>query len=232
MIPADYWNGHDTLELEYPWLVPGAIVALDSFLLPTHRVLEFGCGGSTLFFARRCESVLGFESKTEWAAAVQARADSRGVVNTEVRVAQTVDECAAVIGDRTFDVVLVDSDDIPRLELAKRLKPRVAQGGCMILDNYDSLGTEGLDPSFFRGWTEGTFDDPHWLGRGTRIYLNGAREGFRPIDASLWGRGTRFASRSVPLARVKLMQFSSRAVRRFLPEGTGIVAAWRARGAE
>lgn len=48
------------------WLSPEASKFLDSIDKPEWNVLEHGAGGSTLWFAKRCNWVLAIESKKEW----------------------------------------------------------------------------------------------------------------------------------------------------------------------
>ena len=49
--------GRSAVELGYPWLTYGAIVELEDIIKPHFRIFEFGTGGSTIFFSRRCHSV-------------------------------------------------------------------------------------------------------------------------------------------------------------------------------
>ena len=55
------------IELQLPWFSYSAIDFLKIFLRKTHRVFEFGSGGSTLFFADRCASVESVEEDPSWA---------------------------------------------------------------------------------------------------------------------------------------------------------------------
>ena len=49
------------MEMELPWFLYGAIDFLQEFLQREMEVFEFGSGGSTLFFARRCARVESVE---------------------------------------------------------------------------------------------------------------------------------------------------------------------------
>jgi len=188
MIPANYWRGLCTLEYEYPWLTPGSIAALDELITPAFKVLEFGCGGSTLFFSRRCKEVLSFETNSEWGARVQNDISEKQINNVDLHLVSSLEQCVDIIGERQFDLVLVDCDDIRRLDLTKTVKAHVAAGGLLVIDNYDHFGCEHLDVSYFCGWGLATFDDPYWLGRGTRIFSrDSSRPGFSRICHTRFG---------------------------------------------
>lgn len=49
-----------------PWITFDAIEFLNNYLEPTHRVFEYGGGGSTLFFLDRCQSVVTVEHDITW----------------------------------------------------------------------------------------------------------------------------------------------------------------------
>jgi hypothetical protein len=49
-----------------PWISHGALVHLQNFIKPEMKVLEFGCGGSTLFFARHASQVISVEDDPGW----------------------------------------------------------------------------------------------------------------------------------------------------------------------
>lgn len=63
--------GHS--DLDAPWLCWPAIDWLEAFMQPGMRVLEFGSGGSTVFFAKRGARVLSIEDDSAWHAEVQRR---------------------------------------------------------------------------------------------------------------------------------------------------------------
>ena len=52
-----FLKGEDTLKIGYPWLTYGAVIALEEVIKPDFKILEFGSGGSTFFFANNAESV-------------------------------------------------------------------------------------------------------------------------------------------------------------------------------
>ena len=56
-----------TVQAPTPWLVPGAVDFLSDAVQPDSRVLEFGGGGSTLWFLQRAGLVVTCEANIEWA---------------------------------------------------------------------------------------------------------------------------------------------------------------------
>jgi predicted O-methyltransferase YrrM len=77
------------LDVGLPWISLKAIRFLERFLTPKMTVLEYGSGGSTIFFARRCKRVIAIEDDPVWLGAVRQRLDALGLTNTEVRLCET-----------------------------------------------------------------------------------------------------------------------------------------------
>lgn len=164
LIPADYWNGKQTLELEYPWLTPGAIVCLDSIVKPDFNILEFGCGGSTLFFARRCKKVISFESKAEWYNQVKKTIIDKNITNVEINLIQNADQIKL---EGLFDLILIDSaDNLSRLSTAEASISFLNDNGFVVVDNYGYAGVDHL----FKSYNVQIFDDTHWCGNGTKVF--------------------------------------------------------------
>jgi len=74
------------IEDALPWLTFGAIRFLDAHLTADMRVFEFGCGGSTLFFAARAQAVCSVEHDSAWAERVESAIAASGFTNTQLRV--------------------------------------------------------------------------------------------------------------------------------------------------
>lgn len=169
LIPVDYWWGNRTLELEIPWLTPESIHMLELFCKPYHEVLEFGAGGSTLFFSRRVKSVLSFEGDDDWLHRVLSATVDRSLMNVDVRKATTIAGCHEIIGDRQFDIILVDCDGLNRWEVANLALAHVRKDGVILVDNYDAIYSRNLDV-LFSGRLQTAYDDLHWVGKGTKVY--------------------------------------------------------------
>ena len=170
LIPADYWNGPDTLELEYPWITPEAICTLDCFVKPTHEVLEFGAGGSTVFFARRARFVTSIENSPHWAMRVKYAMKIKGLDNYNLYVAPTT-ETVPDLGTQMFDVALVDCCEIDRRAATMIALRTLRPGGMLVIDNYAASYCEGIEIMLAGYHNQVNFDDMHWLpcGRGTKV---------------------------------------------------------------
>lgn len=164
----DFLRGRYTLEIGYPWLTYGAIMALEGILKPDFKVLEFGCGGSTLFWSRRCGSVKSLDLSADWVERVRRAlpADS----NVELVCGDRY-ELAKVVRntpDGYYDLALVDIGPHcrDRLMMARECGSKIRVGGYLVVDNYDSRFIRRFD---YSGWDVYVFDDMTYAGRGTKI---------------------------------------------------------------
>lgn len=168
MIPADYWTGKYTLEMEYPWLTPEAIQVLVYYVKSYHRVLEFGSGGSTLFFSNRAGNILSLETQKKWYEKVLSIGGNRH--NLRLYYTPTIEDCRMrVIGEEYFDVILIDCVEVSRVDAAMMSIDLIKKDGIIVVDNYGADYCNGID-ELFKGKSKTTFDDSHWAGCGTRIY--------------------------------------------------------------
>jgi predicted O-methyltransferase YrrM len=135
------------IELELPWFSYGAIDFLESFLRPEMRVFEFGSGGSTIFFARRCARVESVEDDPAWAARVRERMVQLGLTNVAIT------ECffdfnnpagfadskyLGRIREGFYDVIVVDGADNDysiRPQCFEVAQDRVNPGGIIVVDD-------------------------------------------------------------------------------------------------
>lgn len=77
-------NRSDGLESGRPWITFEAARFLSRVLAPHMRVLEWGTGGSTVFFARRVAEVESVEHEKAWLEKVDATLKSRGLRNVRL----------------------------------------------------------------------------------------------------------------------------------------------------
>ncbi len=56
-----------------PWMTYPAIDFLKKNLNQNHEIFEFGCGASTLFFAKRVKKIVGIETDRMWLEAVRSK---------------------------------------------------------------------------------------------------------------------------------------------------------------
>jgi hypothetical protein len=183
-----FLGGKGTLEIGYPWLSVGAIVALEQVIfrvdgvnLPPKRVLELGSGGSTIFFAKRAEHVVSIETDRGWAprtAEALERNGLAGKVELVVRTNPESERYVAALPDRSFDLLLVDHaadgtvvgrgarHAFSRLPLALIGLPKLKPTGWLVVDNWSLHGMQDFN---YSGWRIFRFDDLRYSGTGTLI---------------------------------------------------------------
>lgn len=165
----DFLRGNKSLEIGYPWITMGAIIALEEMLKPTFSVIEFGSGGSTVFFAKRCKTVLSYETNIEWYNKVRSIISNHYSNVTLKHGDMDVFTNELEVNNNMYDVAIVDTDEkvTDRRTLANMLISKIQLGGYIIIDNYLRWGMNKFKPDGFRMYT---FDDIRWNGRGTRIF--------------------------------------------------------------
>lgn len=169
-IPDRYWQGQTLLEARLPWLTPGAIEALERFVKATHHVLEFGAGGSTLYFADHCASVTTWESEPVWRERILALlGNAAGKCQMLSRLEMAMASPNGFPSGVAYDIVLVDNSDsqVNRAVVNPTALRLVGPAGWFILDNYARYRLKFLD-----GWQTKKYDDAHWDGKGTLIATN------------------------------------------------------------
>jgi hypothetical protein len=148
-----------TMSSRLPWLPFSLIDALERQLQTNSKVLEFGGGGSTLWFAERVSEVITIEHDPEWYRQISAAVEgvpSCSVLfrSSEADYAEYVD---AVHGfaDSEFGVALVDGRQ--RVRCFEAAMPKVCSGGWIVLDDSSR---ERYQPAFdlARDWTRMTFE--------------------------------------------------------------------------
>lgn len=126
-----------------PWYTYPAIDFLSQRDFTGKRVLEFGGGQSTLWWAEHAESVLTIEEDEAWYRGLKARlpknVDLRHVV-ADVKT-RSVADIRAILdapGTGKFDVIIVDGH--LRREAAELAFSYLAARGALILDNAEGYG--------------------------------------------------------------------------------------------
>lgn len=165
---ADFVAGNKTVEIGYPWLTPGAIMALELILTKDFTVFECGVGGSTVFYAQRVKSVISVDTNELWAKKVETRVAEFG--NTKIFLLGGTEKFLEFIASQTecYDLVSVDSDPntTNRLVLVNALVQKVKINGWLLLDNYNEWVRMFSYPGKWRIYT---YDDFNWAGQGTRL---------------------------------------------------------------
>lgn len=182
---------------ELPWLTKDSVRFIEKHIKKSHKVLEFGSGGSTIFFARRASEVISFESgghsikevgpehALRWYTILTDKLRASNIKNVELYLLHSYPHLSAVhnrlldaLPDNYFNWVLVDGG-CRRLCTVKG-KDKLISGGYLIIDNYASKGQKV--PAFLQyeycldyvkkalnNWKRLEFDQVGWGGKGTLI---------------------------------------------------------------
>jgi len=123
-----------------PWYTFPAIDLLRVRDFAGRRVLEFGAGHSTLWWARRAEEVVAYEGDPSWAARIRDAAPTNVtltlVQHPEGReLPEEIGARLASLSDSTFDVVVIDGLD--RAYLVDVACSALRPGGAIIADNSE-----------------------------------------------------------------------------------------------
>lgn len=167
LIPSRYFDGVDTLTYGYPWITPEAICWLEKNLNKSMHVIEFGCGGSTIFLARLCATVYSIDNNIEWIVKTDLALHAAGLSNADLYTAKALPDALASF-NRTYDVAFVDCCDMDRYQIVKHM---VSRSKIIVVDNYDAEYVGNTDALFDATWQILTYDDLHWVGKGTKIYF-------------------------------------------------------------
>lgn len=160
-----FLHGGRTLEIGYPWLTFGAIMALEKILYDSNgqfKILEIGMGGSTAFFITRCKKLISLEHDYTWFKRVeQTLGLIEGLCMSVPRLIGEIDTYL----DKVFDLVLVDggANWKERQQLLDASHSKVKKGGWLIIDNYERVKFD------YTGWDVYTFDMFRYSGRGTKL---------------------------------------------------------------
>lgn len=161
----------DSVEIKQkPWMCQEAINVLDcvlaGFFQANIDVLEFGSGGSTIWFAKRHCRVTSIENNPEWAEKVQGNIARIGLYNVNMHISNWDDEIydiafqaetANLLPDSSFDLIFVDNNSkgyapTKLREVCTRVAlPKLKDNGWFVLDNinYDYV-IPALE--LFEGW--------------------------------------------------------------------------------
>ena len=125
-----------------PWISYDAQKVLEALLTPSSRVLEFGSGMSTVWYAQHAGEVVSLEDYQPWYKVVQQIIAARGVGNIRYRFAANADEYTILTEAERgpgFDLIMIDGS--VRDLCASRSIDLLRSGGSIYLDNSD----KGID---------------------------------------------------------------------------------------
>ncbi|HEY8360510.1 MAG TPA: hypothetical protein VIL30_23900 [Ramlibacter sp.] len=120
-----------------PWISYSAARVLREHLTGTSRVLEFGSGMSTVWYARHAGEVCSVEDFRPWFDRVSQVLQARRLGNVRYGFAATPEEYSSYMCDDTrgFDLVMVDGS--VRADCIRKAAHLVRPGGILYLDNSD-----------------------------------------------------------------------------------------------
>ena len=124
-----------------PWFTYPAIQLLLNKDLSRRKVLEWGAGQSTFFWATRAEAVTSFESAPNWHAWLQRRIPKNVALHL---VREDIADTESILEDQCYDLVVCDGLD--RYKCAERSIGLLSPDGAIIIDN--SEGNNGPRPGF------------------------------------------------------------------------------------
>lgn len=139
-----------------PWFVPDAIPYIEQRLRPDSVGFEWGCGRSTLWFARRVGRLTSVEGRPSWLTEVARQVDAAGLgdrvrlvlaeVTTEYAfVPAEVERYAGAIdsvADASLDFIVVDGHfrEACLEHVGRKLRP----GGMLVIDNSEVVSSTTL----------------------------------------------------------------------------------------
>ncbi len=121
-----------------PWYTYPAIEYLSQFDYRKKNIFEFGCGFSSLFWAKRANRVISIEDNLKWFEKWQKEFDE---ANLDIRWRDEgeIYENAIFEDGNKYDVIVVDGKR--RWQCAEAAVKALAKGGMIILDDSDRINT-------------------------------------------------------------------------------------------
>ena len=132
---------------ETPWLTENAINYILDYINNQKKqinMLEFGSGGSTIFFSKFNINLISIEHDEIWAYNVQNKINKKNckLVLKKSNVIENTDYLETpyfnAVDDleiKNFDIILIDGRN--RVDCFKKSEPLLKKGGLLILDNSE-----------------------------------------------------------------------------------------------
>lgn len=171
----DITYGRYALRTGTPWITPNSLAVLDTLVKPDWHVFEWGAGGSTIYWTRKCAHVTSVEHNSEWITRVKEMFVKFGVDASKVELVykrglpedqkDRFRPYADVIldyPDESFDLVFVDGEASSRGWCLTNALTKVKPGGVLLLDNSDWLKRD-LSDEWQR--TDYVVKDLKWIGQ-------------------------------------------------------------------
>jgi hypothetical protein len=150
---ARYENEHP----DSPWFVPEAINYIEKVLRPDFVGFEWGCGRSTIWFAKRVRHISSVEGRRSWFEEVKCKIAEEGLADKvtlslkevtsehDFNVTEITRYAAAIdsIEDGTLDFIVVDGHF--RDACLSHVGNKLRRGGLLIIDNSEVVAKGLLD---------------------------------------------------------------------------------------
>jgi len=138
-----------------PWYTYPAVEYFNQWDARDLAIFEFGCGNSSLFWARKGARVWCVEHDPEWHAAMSAQS----FLLQGIALRPEKDAYAAAVREPGIDYDIIVIDGVWRNECLRQALPCLREGGIVVLDNSDwyvdvaaSLRAEGFFQVDFNGF--------------------------------------------------------------------------------
>lgn len=139
-----------------PFITEGSIKFIEKRIKKTDNVLEFGSGGSTVYFAKKANKVISFESggyivrkrklprSLEWYTNIVKKLKELKLNNVELYLLQAYPNSEILynhvlnsLPDNYFNWVFIDGAN--RKLCVDKTRSKLVRGGYMVIDNYDHI---------------------------------------------------------------------------------------------
>ncbi|MDJ0651882.1 MAG: class I SAM-dependent methyltransferase [Simkaniaceae bacterium] len=119
-----------------PWITEGAISFLEVFLEkhPSAKILEFGSGASTIWFAKKHVRLYSVEHHMKWYEKINNLLKNYNSVNYFLHSLPYYEFCDK-FPDEFFDLILIDGRN--RKGCIQFSLPKLKKGGVLMLDNAE-----------------------------------------------------------------------------------------------
>ena len=121
-----------------PWYTYPAIEYISQFDYTDKTVFEFGCGYSSMFWAKRAKKVISIEDNLNWFEKWQKEFDEANL-DIKWRDEGEIYENAIFEEDQKYDVIVIDGKR--RFQCAQVAVQKLEDGGMIILDDSDRVNT-------------------------------------------------------------------------------------------
>ena len=121
-----------------PWYTYPAIEYLSQFDYSDKKIFEFGCGNSSLFWAKNAKSVLSVEDNPTWFEKWQAEFKEKNLEIIWRDEGPIYENAIAETGEK-FDVIVIDGKR--REKCAETAVRFLNKGGIIVLDDSDRVNT-------------------------------------------------------------------------------------------